>query len=202
MNLFMKLKTEFLYAAVFIFVLSFSATAQNKKMQTVLDYFLAVPSEYLGIAKHSEDRAKVVEKKDLKNSYLKLGGLWEGWGDAALFKNSDGSKTFAIQTIGCGPACGTESLFFLQYKNGKWIDVTAKILPKVSENELFRVMKCINPQTEESVITYYELPQIGTTVKLIDDNATGNQNKILYEFSWNGAKFTAKAKRNKACKAQ
>jgi len=201
----MNLKANFCRAVVALFVLALTAAAQNSAPQNVLEYFLAVPEEFIGTIKDLGEREKTVEVKDLKNGYLKLSSPgWDGWGEVALFKNSDGSKTLGLQTIGCGPGCGNDSLFFVQYKNGKWIDVTKEILPEVGDAELLRVWKCLNPKKtgEDTVAAFYEFPRIGTTVKLIDDNNANMTGKTLYEFAWNGAKFTAKPTRNKACKAQ
>jgi hypothetical protein len=199
----MNMKFRFFTFALLL-ASALTASAQRvKPPQNVLEYFNALPTKYLGIVKDIGDRRQTVEIQDIENGYLKLSSnRWEGWGEVALFKNTDGTKTLGIQTIGCGPGCETESIFFVQYRNGRWIDVTKEVLPEISEAERRRVLQCYKPDNEDPVSAYYELPRFGTTIKLIDNNEAEENGSLLYEFDWNGSKFVARATRDRACKEQ
>ena len=194
------------FCLTFIFSAAFALASYGQRVkppQNVLEYFTALPTKYFAPVKDVNERKKLVRIQDLENGFLRLeSNTWEGWGEVALFKNADGTKTLGVQTIGCGPGCETESIFFVQYKNGRWIDVTSDVLPEISQTELNRVLKCYKPDTESPAFAYYELPRYGTTVKLIDNNEGEEAGSLLYELAWNGTKFSARAKRDRACKEQ
>lgn len=198
----MNFKLNFCFTFVLLAAFAWTAYGQRvKPPQNVLEYYMALPEKYMGNLTNIGDRKKTVEIKDLENGYLRLTATdLEGYGEAALFKNADGTKTFGIQTLGCGPVCETDSIYFLQYKNGRWLDVTREVLPKISEAELERVLKCYKPDAEDGVADFYQLPRYGTTVKLFDNH--DSEERLLYEFKWDGRKFTARAKRDRACREQ
>ena len=200
----MSFKLNFCLTILLSAVFALAAHGQKGKApQNVLDYFTALPAKYFEVETTAAGRRKLVKTQDLENGFLRLeANTWDGWGEVALFKNADGTKTLAVQTVGCGPGCSTDTIFFVQYKNGAWIDVTKSVLPEISQTELDRVLKCYRPDAEDGNAAYYELPRYGTTLKLIGDNQDSETGYPLYEFAWNGTRFTARATRDKACKEQ
>ena len=198
----MNFKSNFCLTILLIAAFAFTSYGQRAKApQNVLEYFMAVPTKYFDMEKYAGPRKQMVKIKDLANGYLGLEfpGV-EGYGEVALFKSAGGTKTLGILTASCGPVCETGKMIFVRYKNGGWIDVTRNVLPQISRAELERVQKCYDASPTEGLATYYELPRFGTTVKLFD-NADSDV-KLLYEFTWNGTKFIARAKRDKACREQ
>ena len=198
----MNLKLNFCFTLVLLAAFAPASYGQRvKPPQNVLEYFMALPTKYFDLEQYSGKRQNMIKTQDIENGYLRLefNGL-DGYGEVALFKNTDGTKTLGIQTIGCGPVCETGSIFFVKYRNGRWLDVTKDVLPEISRAELNRVLKCYKPDWNDGLALFYELPRYGTTLKLTDNSESDDN--LLYEFTWDGKKFTARAKRDKACREQ
>jgi hypothetical protein len=90
----------------------------------------------------------------------------------ALFKRPDASYIVAVMTEF---EMGSDN-YFLEYKDGKWSDLSAQVIPGFSKNHI------------------YELPRKGTTIqvfkkKTVDTDITEKGTK-LYDLAWNAGKFT------------
>jgi hypothetical protein len=94
----------------------------------------------------------------------------------ALFKRPNGTYIVALNVI----AEVQDDYFFLEYKNGKWFDVGAQVVPGYSRKNI------------------YELPQHGTTVevfakKILEKGADyelTEKGAKLYDLEWKNGKFT------------
>lgn len=115
-----------------------SSIAQSKPM-TILDYYLALPQKYLkhvgGISAPARNASLFVS--DVENGYLQARQPnGEIYSSLALFKRPDGSDLIAVENRDCENGGCTEEFYLLTYRNGEWVDVTNKMLPAISDEEV------------------------------------------------------------------
>lgn len=192
----MKLK----FCLIILTILCFQQliSAQSSEPKTVTDFFYLLPEKHFapyhdGEGKKpdlKEYRKSIIKIEDIKNGYLRLEGLWEGWAEVVVFKKTTGKYIVGISEVGCGPICGSEEIF-LAYENGKWTDITTQVLPKISETQLKAAYKRHKITEEDEPGLVYELPRVGKTIKVRTD---GDKNLVIFELTWNGAKFILKNK--------
>lgn len=168
---------------------------ETNQPRTVRDFFMLLPEKYFVLEACEPEKDKncrrarldylktFAEVEDTKNGYLKGGcdGA-QACIEMALFKRPD--ETYLI-----GVATSAEMMndyYFLDYKNGKWTDVSAQVVPEFSKKNM------------------YELPRYGTTVKVFakkileEGNQYGDKYEIsekgarLYDMEWKDGKFTIK----------
>jgi len=181
----MKIKILFLMFVICLF--AFAASAQINQPRTVREFFNLLPQRYFALEGCSDnptkancDRARrryvesFLETEDTANGYWKSG--CDGAQTCltmALFKRLNGTYIVALQTEF---ESGTDN-YFLEYKNGKWLDVARQAVPDFSKNNI------------------YELPQKGTTVEVFARKNTDDipeRGKKLYELVWKNGKFSVK----------
>lgn len=179
-----------------IFILTVSifvqnAQAQSKNPKTVRDFFMLLPQNYFTL--EGCQPAKDRNCKKARNDYLKTftevedtaNGYFKGGCDGAqsclemaLFKRPDNSYIVGLAVF----AEMMNDYYFLEYKNGSWSDVSAKVVPKYSKKNM------------------YELPRKGTTIEVFAKKITdtGDNYEIsekgakLYDLEWKNGKFTVK----------
>jgi len=202
---------KLLLLIISIFAFSAISFAQPK---TVTDFFLAMPandnfpfyqsSETTTKEKLSEFRKKMIRVEDIKNGYLKLEGGWNGYGEIALFKKTDGSYLIADMRADCEEGCeGFLNLY--SYKNGNWKDVGYDLLPKYGEIAMEfnkkrpKGARAANVAGDDTVgFSYlYHLPRVGRTIKISCSMCVPSQKNVdeqffFAEYEWNGAKFVKK----------
>ena len=164
------------------------ATA-NDGPKTVRDFFALLPEKYFileGCFRESDKdcskaRAEYLktftEVEDIANGYFKGGcdGA-QACIEMAIFKRPDGSYLVGLATSGEM----MNDFYFLDYKDGKWSDISSTVVPEFSKKN------------------WYELPRVGTTVKVfakkIDeqgkDYEISEKGKKLYDLEWKDGKFT------------
>lgn len=171
-----------IFVALFILIGSFGfAEAQKKDTQNILDYYKILPSNALD----DENLKAKLSVEDIKNGYLRIEGWFEGYIEVALFRKENGAGTLAVGFTECGPVCGTE-LKFYEYIENEMKDVTEKVFPAISEDKVraeFR--RIVKDPNAEMVSFVYELPRIGRTIKILDDE-TG---KLIYSLDWKKDRF-------------
>ncbi len=157
------------------------------KPKTVRDFFMALPAKYFpiescepatdkGCLKAKRDYLKTfLEIEDTANGYLKAGcdGA-QSCLEMAIFKKADGDYLIGVRS---DFEMGSDS-YFIDFANGKWIDVGSAIVEGFSKNN------------------YYTFPRKGTTVevfeKLAEDaepTADLGKGKKLYDLEWKNGKF-------------
>lgn len=175
-----------------------SAQVKNNP-QTVADYYLLLPTENLPILESVRSRRSIIKTEDAKNGFLRLEGAWEGWAEIALFRKSNKEAVIAVESVECGPAC-MGAAQFLTYKNGRWTDVTAQVVPELSDEDILAAYLRIKTDDDDAhtlddpPYTYWVLPQKGTTVKLVLGDESASSGKTLMSFNWNGNKFVRAAR--------
>ncbi len=197
----MKKLTAVLFVAAVAFAFGAATiSAQKKTPRTVEDFYMLLPAKYIQPLGEMKDRKKLIKTRDVANGYLYLSGEkaipgWEGWAEIALFKKTNGEYVVGVVDGSCATICysGVE---FLEYKNGKWSEITSRVLPEISDEMILSRYKKLFPDSTEysqgdPPYTNYELPQKGTTIKM-NANEGGDGNIALFELTWNGTRFNMK----------
>lgn len=166
------------------------STGQAKgEPRTIRDFFTLLPEKYFileGCDKSADkncNKARAdylknfTEVEDVKNGYFK-GGCDGGQAciEMAIFKKPDGTYLTGVHTS----AELNNDFYFLEYAGGKWTDVSAKVIPEFSKKN------------------WYEIPRVGTTMKVFaknitekgDDYEVSEQGSLLYSLTWKDGKFT------------
>ncbi len=164
-------------------LLSGLVTAQNKK--TVQDYWKTVANK--------KDVIASTVKIDLKNDYIAFSGSWEGSGEFAMWRKKNGADLIGETRTGCGPVCITSSLRFLEPRGSKFVDVTSKVLPKMTAAQDQGLVEVYNRKTGENYkrqdLNYYlKFPQKGTTITLRSGEFSG-EDPVLANYKFNGSSF-------------
>jgi hypothetical protein len=169
-----------------------SADAQTEQPKTVRDFFYLLPQKYFEIGccgvyaepdsekAHAKYLETFLRVEDTANGYLQ-GGCEGGQAciEMVLFKKPDGNYLVGVGTYNTM----TEHNYFLEYRNGKWFDVSAKVIPQFGKNKL------------------YSLPRSGTKIEVFakkviervsDDQIIYETGAKLYDLVWSGGKFTIK----------
>lgn len=194
----MKIITQTFVIAAFLLAVNFiapTANAQTRTPKTVVDFYLLLPAKYITPLAKVKKRDALIETRDVANGYLKLANNgvaadWEGWAEIALFKKADNNYVVGVVNGECATIC-TSGVEFLEYQNGKWREVTARVMPKISNKMIVDAYRKQLPEETDPPYTSYELPQQGTVMRL-NANVGGDGDVLLYELKWNGAKFEIK----------
>ena len=160
------------------------AAAQARQPRTVRDFFMALPGEYFGIECCINQPLRKSKQAYLKQ-YLTVEDTANGYmaasGDAAqdgfvmaLFKRPDGSYLIGLYTYGEGGVEDTPWTVFLNYKGGKFTDVSRTVVPRYNKEKFV-----------------YELPRKGTTVEVFakDESGDWNKGKKVHDLVWETGRF-------------
>jgi hypothetical protein len=161
--------------------------AQTKQPKTVRDFFNLLPQRYFTL----EGCEPIVDKNCSKareeyiETYLEIedtaNGYWKSGCDGgqncltmALFKRPNGNYIVGLQSEF---ELGSDN-YFLEYRGGKWFDLTKQVIPNFSKNN------------------YYELPQKGTTIGVYKkqnlETADSEKGAKLYNLVWQNGKFSVR----------
>jgi hypothetical protein len=185
------MQKKILYLALAVALCGISAVAQNKQPKTVRDYFNLLPQKYFEIGccgvdtdpdsveAHTKYLETFVRVEDTANGYLE--GGCEGGQECikmALFKRQDGTYIVGVETY----TTMTEHNYFLEYRNGRWYDISAKVIPQYSKNKI------------------YILPRYGTKIEVFAKKFVENtgshiiydQGPKIYDLIWSNGKFSIK----------
>ncbi len=163
---------------IFIFgliLLSIQAMAQKKN---VVDYFRLLPDslkhyyslEYKNGKWFTESVAEyqITPVVDIRNGFIEIQDDGTGGGtttlQVVLYRKKDGSALIGVSYNLFDGVFFENSIFFGEYKNNKWIDLTHKVLPKIN---LYTFMKSgykIPDEIRGYLSVRYSLPQHGTTI--------------------------------------
>ncbi len=155
--------------------------------KTVRDFFSLLPDKYFVLEGCEREKDKdcskaraeylktFTEVEDIKNGYFKGGcdGA-QSCIEMAIFKRPDGNYLVGLATSGEM----INDFYFLDYTGGKWTDVSRDI-------------------PEFSKANWYELPRVGTTVKVFakkvteegEDFEISEKGKKLYDLVWKDGRF-------------
>jgi hypothetical protein len=177
-------------AIVLVFVSAVMAAAQARQPRTVREFFMALPGRYFGIECCIDKDARKAKERYLKQ-YLTVEDTANGYmsasGDAAqdgfvmaLFKRADGTYLIGLYTYGEGGVEDTPWTIFLNYKGGKFTDVSRSVVPQYKKEKFV-----------------YELPRNGTTVEVFAKDESGedwNKGKKVHDLVWEKGVFKVSRK--------
>lgn len=165
--------------------------AANDGPKTIRDFFTLLPEKYFtleGCIRESDRdcskaRAEYLKTytvvEDIANGYFKGGcdGA-QSCIEMAIFKRPDGTYLVSLATSGEM----INDFYFLEHKDGKWSDISSTSVPEFSKKN------------------WYELPRVGTTVKVFAkkiveqgaDYEVSEKGKKLYDLEWKDGKFEKK----------
>jgi len=129
--------------AVAVFLLGSAALAGEGERKTILDYYLTLEADrWFGPREGSrEERLADLEKKDVRHGYLRWRAGSVETTEMKLFKFSDGTPLLAQAHIGCccEGTCVRRIRFFAD-RDGKLVDVTAEVWPKLDLEDKRKVI--------------------------------------------------------------
>lgn len=168
---------------------------QPTKEWTVEDYFYHIPARYLTREGEGNRRVALTDERngyqdrviDRKNYYLLIPGNGEYYTTVAVFVKSDGGGIVGVDNRECGPLCQQE-IFFLDYRNGAWVDITAQVLPSM-DMVWSNLAKKRTVDEDRRVTPLWTLPRYGTRILSEDQYSDVS----VYEVKWNGTTFVKKA---------
>lgn len=183
------MRNKVLFALLFVWLATMATTAQKKSVKptpkTVRDFFMLLPSAYfeVGCCKDTKESylKTYLDVEDTANGYMK-GGAEAGQGgfEMTLFKKPDNAYIIGLYTFGEV----WDDFRFLEYRGGKWFDVSKKVVPDYSSKR------------------WYILPRYGTKVEVYERNReeTASEEDFeivekgekLYDLEWKNGKFVIK----------
>ncbi|MCY7377008.1 MAG: hypothetical protein LH472_13700 [Pyrinomonadaceae bacterium] len=164
-----------------------TAESQTKQPKTVRDFFNLLPQKYFTLegCEPAKDKNCDKARREYVKTFLETedtaNGYWKSGCDGgqsclrmALFKRPDASYVVAVHTL----HEADEVNYFLEYKNRKWSDISAQVVPEFSDQNI------------------YDLPQKGTTVevfkKVFPEPEFSERGAKIYDLTWKDGKFTIK----------
>jgi len=123
--------------------LALASPAAETKPMSVLDYYLAMPRKYLKYAVGDSPQARqaALYVHDVENGYLQAREPdGEFYSAVALYRRPDASDLIAVENRQCESGGCTEEFYLLTHTEGEWADVTGKMLPALSDEEVSGVL--------------------------------------------------------------
>jgi hypothetical protein len=187
----MKSKALILVIALAAFAVP-AAAQSSPAPKTVRDFFMLLPAKYFEVGCCGADEKTDLREahrlylqtflrvEDTANGYLE-GGCEGGQSciSMALFKRPNGTYVVGVHTANTM----YEDNYFLEYRGGRWYDVSAKVVPGFSRDK------------------GYALPRYGTTVEVLSTRVIERISPTqvvrepgpkLYDLMWRNGKFTIK----------
>lgn len=151
--------------------------------KNISHYYYLLPSHFLDCEQSGfqtlKSRESEIKIKDIKNGYIQFLGNSE----ITVFKNRKmGIDIIAVQIGGSGAAntCGSvNSLFQLIPECSIWIKRDHLLPENCTHDQLYE------KYSDEDILPYFDLPQQGLIIKVLDENSTKEMKKL----KWNGEKF-------------
>jgi hypothetical protein len=164
-----------------------TAQTQTNQPKTVREFFNLLPPKYFALEGCEPQTDKNCDKAraEYVKTYLEIedtkNGYWKSGCDGAqscltfaLFKRPD--QTYVVHVL--TEFEGGEETHFLEYKNGNWTEISEKIIPDFSQNNI------------------YVPPRIGTNVEVFKKESPEpsytERGAKIYDLQWNGGKFSIK----------
>lgn len=193
---------------ILLLTLFLAPLARSAPLPAVRDLFLDMPSEHLTIVSTKSgkplsraERSRLIHLDDVKNAYLEVKGTADtdifGGGEMTLFRTKSGSFLIAWHVDSNGD--GTENIQFFTKEGPTWTDVTKKVLPTLTAEQVDQRAQKLIPAFAKSHRklsdgasgTYaYKLPRHGTTIEVyVASNAYSGPHVTLWHLKFDGEQF-------------
>lgn len=187
------MKKVLILLSVSVFCASLCAVQAAPK--SVIEYYNDIPASFFSDAKYELKQSgkkwvtpSVADTEleplvDIPNGYICIEDPGTGGGtridEVALFVLKSGAVLIGINRKDIDGVVGTSSsLIFVSKEDGKWADVTKKVLPKTGLSSFFK--PGFVPSDKVTILSWFELPRKGTTV-VWNLDTTGIEARIGYE---------------------
>lgn len=146
--------------------LNFAVFGSSESEMTVNDYFLTIPEDYIKADRRK--RAGWIDADDQVNGNLTFtvpfADLPDGsegdanmYGHVQLFKKTEGGLLVGLAMNLCAEGKCVGQILLLDYKDGKWEDVTSDFAPIIDNDEIGRILKN-GPAWGKPVVEGVEIP--------------------------------------------
>lgn len=189
-----------------IITLSMSLVAFGQKAMSVKDYYLAIPEEFMKA--DAEKRTAWITTDSVDDGYLEYTipaselGVNEdegrAFGNVQVFEKPDGGVIVGLTTNMCSEGVCQGQVLFLDYKAGKFEDISSDLAPQPDNDEVIKILREAPAfEKKDSLKDGEQVPLSITfngTNKLIQFTA-GETEKIsdsgvvALTFKWNGETF-------------
>jgi hypothetical protein len=194
-----------------LLVLALSANVFAQKQMTAKQLFMSLPSEYVsGTAKQRAEL--LVFPKSIKANFLSF-GIWEnsvpktisgdfkepfGGGVLRVFRGTSSTIVGLRYQIGdrneVNPTTDTVKIttVLLEYKGGKWTNVTEAMMPKVSTDYAYKVLTEDFQEKDvkkEDVWVEFQIDNYHTGIVTAARRKGNDSITTLKFFKWNGTNF-------------
>jgi hypothetical protein len=215
------MKKTFILISLLVLVFSANVFAQAKKpakkpataskQMTAKQFFVALPNDYI-VGTATEKEEALIFPKSITADFLTfmvsdeqvpkaLAGDFkepEGLGDMRVFRGKDSAIIGLRFQLGDRtnetPTVDSVKIFtyLLEYKNGKWSDVTASLLPKISIDEAYQIIvnkEDMKDTKKEEVWIETQVSKEKTGLGMFARVKGNDSITTLKYFTWDGSKF-------------
>jgi hypothetical protein len=194
---------KILVLSIITLALSLTAFGQAKKM-TVKDYFLAIPNEFMKA--EPAKRATWIESESAEDGYLSYNipikeitdedGDGKVWGNFQVFEKKSGGVILGMSTNLCEEGVCLGQLLFLDYKGGKFENVTEDLAPLIDNDEVIKILR-ETPSFEnkerlqdgKEVPLYISFNGMDKVIQYTAGGENGDGGVVAKMFKWNGETF-------------
>lgn len=189
-----------------IITLAMSLAAFGQSAMSVKDYYLAIPQEYMKA--DSAKRTAWISSDSIDDGYLEYTipaadlGINEGegraYGNVQIFEKTDGGVIVGLTTNMCAEGECSGQLLFLDYKAGKWEDVSSDLAPQPDNDEVIKILREAPAfEKKDSLKDSVQVPLSITfsgSEKLIqfiagETEKISDSGVVAKMFKWNGVTF-------------
>ncbi len=213
------MKKTFILLSLIILTLSANAFAQKKKpakpttarMMTAKQFFLALPSDYI-VGTPTERGRSLVFPSSITKDFLTfmisdetvpkaMAGDFkqpQGLGNMRIFRGKTSTIVGLRYQIGDGanenPTVDSVNIttYLLEYKGGKWTNITDSLLPQVSVDYAYKVLSedfQMKDVKKDDVWVEFQINELHKGI-MTAARIKGNESiTTLKFFKWDGAKF-------------
>lgn len=144
--------------------------------------------------------AQYYRQLDIKGGFAHVTGTYEGWNEYVLWRMKDGHDLLGTVSVGCGPVCTYDYVFY-KCKNGEYEKASmAQLFPMAEMDDHAEVMhKKILDKFE-----YFDYPNDKTYIFIFPQKGTSMEVELMVgadeiqvpilRLSWDGGRFSIEKK--------
>jgi hypothetical protein len=187
-----------------VIALAMNIVAFGQSSMTVKDYFLKIPNEFLKA--DAAKRTAWIEAEATEEGYLSFNipvkeitgedGEGKVFGSFQVFEKSDNGILLGMATNLCEEGVCQGQILFLDYKAGKFTDVSEEYILQPDNDEVIKTLREAPAfENKDSLKDGEQVPlyiNFGSTDKTVQFSAGGNNGDggvVAKMFKWNGEAF-------------